>query len=157
LLSHSATELVAVAGDCVIVIITKTLSPIGVSAVQRGFEQVKASHEQVGYLSYVEGAACGAMDATARNLMADVVRRNTSRIGAAAIVVNGDGFRSTVVRSVITGIHLASRAAHPMRVFPKLAPALDWYAAQRPRRQVPVIALREALFELYPPARVAQL
>jgi hypothetical protein len=57
------------------------------------------------------------MNVQARDLMTDVVRRHTKHIGCAAMAVVGEGFRSTVVRSIITGIYLASRAEHPLRVF----------------------------------------
>lgn len=155
LIATSATETVATAGDCVLVVVQKTVSAIGVSAIQRAFEQLEADYERVGYLSFIEGSQCAPMDARARKLMADVVGRHTHRIGVAAMVVVGDGFRTTVVRSILTGIHFASRAVHPMRAFPALEPALVWYQATWPRRKLPPSALREALFALYPPAAKA--
>lgn len=152
LVSKSPTETVATAGDCLLVIVEKTVSHIGVNAIRRGFEQLESMHAEVGYLSYIEGSEAAGMDATGRQLMADVIRRHTARIGAAAMIVNGDGFRSTVVRSVLTGIHLASRATHPLRVFSAVEPALDWYEENRPRRMLSRVALREALLALHSPA-----
>lgn len=152
LVSASPTETVATAGDCLLVIVEQTVSTIGVSAIQRAFEWLEQEYESVGYLSFIEGSRCTSMDTKARKLMSDVIRRHSSRIGAAAMVVGGDGFRSTVVRSVITGIHLASRAEHPMRAFAALDPALAWYQATWPRRKLAPFGLREALFALYPPA-----
>ena len=146
------TETVATAGDCLLVVVQQAVSSIGVSAIQRGFEQLEAQHGRMGYLSFIEGSRCTSMDAKGRKLMADVVRRHTSRIGVAAMVVAGEGFRCTVVRSVLTGIHLASRAEHPMRVFPTLDPAMAWYQATWPRRKLAPAALRQALLALYPPA-----
>lgn len=151
----SPTETVATAGDCLLVIVQQTVSTIGVSAIQRAYEQLEADYDQVGYFSYIEGSQCTSMDAKARKLMADVVRRHTSRTGVAAMVVGGDGFRCTVVRSILTGIHLASRAEHPMRAFSAVEPALAWYQAKWPHRKHPPSALREALLALYPPAAQA--
>ena len=155
IVSKGPTETVALAGDCLIVIVEQTVSNIGVNAIRRGFEQLEAQYGQVGYLSYIEGTKCTLMDARARELLADVIRRHTSRIDAAAMIVNGDGFRATLVRSVLTGIHLASRAVHPMRAFSTMDPALAWYGEKRPSRKLPPSALREALLALYPPAAEA--
>jgi len=155
LVSTSRTETIATAGDCLLVIVEQTISTIGVSAIQRAFEQLEQGYERVGYFSFIQGSRCTSMDAKARQLMADVVRRHTSRIGVAAMVVAGDGFRSTVVRSILTGIHLTSRAAHPMRAFRTVEPALAWYQATWPGRKLAPSALREALFALHPSAAEA--
>jgi hypothetical protein len=154
-LSESPTETIATAGDCLLVIVRQTLSIIGVTSIQRGLEELRGDHESVGYLSYIEGAHCTTMDARARGLMADVVRRHTKHIGCAAMIVSGGGFRSTIVRSVLTGIHLASRAQHPMRAFGLVEPALHWYQTTYPRRKLAPFALREALLAVYPAARAA--
>jgi hypothetical protein len=121
-----------------------------VSAIQRGFELLERDYKRVGYLSYIDGDNCTVMEASARGLMAHVVRRHTRRIGVAAIVVGGEGFRAAVVRRILTGIHFASRAEHPMSPFRTLEPALDWYEATWPERSLPRSALREALFALHP-------
>ncbi|MEY4549287.1 MAG: hypothetical protein RL685_5482 [Pseudomonadota bacterium] len=155
LVFESSSEIIATAGDCLLVIVRQSLSTIGVSAIQRGFEQLRGDHERLGYFSYIEGAHCTAMDAQARGLMADVVRRHTKHIGCAAMVVAGEGFRSTVVRSILTGIHLASRAEHPMRAFRLVEPALNWYQNMYPCRRLAPSALREALLAVYPAARAA--
>ena len=150
ILSESAAEVVATAGDCLLVVVRTTLSTAGVSAIQRGFEQLERDHKRVGYLSYIDGDNCTVMEPSARGLMAHVVRRHTRRIGVAAIVVGGEGFRAAVVRRLLTGIHLASRAEHPMSPFRTLEPALDWYEATWPERCLPRAALREALLALHP-------
>jgi hypothetical protein len=155
IVSKSPTETVATAGDCLIVIVEKTVGNLGVNAIRRGFEQLEAQYEQVGYLSYIEGAQCRAMEAQTQQLLTDVIRRHTTRIGAAAMIVHGDGFRCTVVRSLLTGIHVASRAKHKLRVFSTVEPALVWYEETRPGRKLQRSALREALLALYPAAAEA--
>jgi hypothetical protein len=121
-----------------------------VSAIQRGFEQLERDHKRFGYLSYIDGDRCTVMEPSARGLMSHVVRKHTRRIGVAAIVVGGEGFRAAVVRRLLTGIHLASRAEHPMTPFRALEPALDWYEATWPEHALPRSALREALIALHP-------
>ena len=150
ILSESSAELVATAGDCLLVIVRTTPSTEGVTAIQRGFEQLEREYKRVGYLSYIDGDNCTVMEASARGLMAHVVRRHTRRIGVAAIVVGGEGFRAAVVRRLLTAIHLASRAEHPMSPFRALEPALDWYEATWPEGCLPRAALREALIALHP-------
>src|SRR5262245_31838059 len=105
LLSETPAELVATVGDCLLVMLRQTLSIVGVSAIQRGFEQLETDYESVGYFSYIDGDRCTWMAPSARGLMTQVVRRHSRRIGAAAIVVGGDGFRATVVRGILRGIH----------------------------------------------------
>jgi hypothetical protein len=139
------------AGDCLIVILEERLSALGVNSIRRGLELLESEYEQVGYISYIK-RDCASAEAQTRELMADVVRRHTTRIGAAAMVVSGEGFRSTLVRSVLTGIHLASGATHPLRTFSALDPALAWYEQKRPRRKLGPAALREAVIGVYPPA-----
>ncbi|HVZ31855.1 MAG TPA: hypothetical protein VG963_05485 [Polyangiaceae bacterium] len=150
-MSRSSCETVAVAGDCLIVILEEKLSILGVNSIRRGLELLGSEYEQVGYVSCIK-ENCASADVQTRELMADVVRRHTTRIGAAAMVVSGEGFRSTLVRSVLTGIHLASGATHPLRTFSALDPALAWYERKRPRRKLGLAALREAVIGVYPPA-----
>jgi hypothetical protein len=155
-LCDNPAELVATAGDCLLVIIRQTLSVEGVHAIQRGFEQLTSDYERVGYCSYIDGNSPTIMAPAARGLMAHVVGRHTQRIGAAAIVVGGDGFRAKVVRGALSGIHLASRAQHPMRPFPALEPALAWYEATWPQRLLPAFGVREALIAVCPEAQHAR-
>jgi hypothetical protein len=142
---HGPTEVIAKSGDCLLVAISETLSATGVGAIRRGFEEIASEHARFGYLSHVDGKVGASMDSRARKLMADVVGRHSPRIAAAAIAVSGQGFRATVVRSVLTGIHLASRASHPLRVFANLDGALNWYDARFPTRKTAPVVLRESM------------
>jgi len=156
LLCDNPAELVATAGDCLLVIIRQTLSVEGVHSIQRGLEQLTSDYQRVGYCSYIDGNNCTLMAPAARGLMAHVVGRHTLRIGVAAIVVGGDSFRAKVVRGALTGIHLTSRAQHPMRPFPALEPALAWYEATWPQRLLPAFGVREALITVCPEALQAR-
>jgi hypothetical protein len=152
-LCRSPSETIAVAGDCVIVLLGRTLSSSGVEAVRRALERITNEHERAGYFSVMNASALRSMDAAARDLLTDVITKYTRQIAAAAMVVDGGGFRATVVRSVLTAIHLASRASHPMRAFPELAPALDWYATKRPDAKLVTSAIHRIVHVLRIPAR----
>jgi hypothetical protein len=132
LIARSPTELVAVAGDNMIVVIDRTLSVNGVLAIQRGFERLQQAYGRFGYLSVVEPSRLGTMDQRARRLMAELVGKYSPHIVAASFAVLGSGFRATAVRSVLTAIHVASRARHPMKAFAGLDAALVWYAERHP-------------------------
>jgi len=47
-----------------------------------------------------------------------------------AIVAEGSGFRSSMVRSVVTSLLLLARAGTPMKVMPTVAEAAKWVAGQ---------------------------
>jgi hypothetical protein len=127
------------------------LSVAGVAGVRLGFEQLTARYPQIGYIGYLDSTN-STMNPKAREMMAEVVGKYSSRIGAAAIVVHGKGFKATVVRSVITGIHLASRATHPLRACADVESALRWYESKRPQRETGAAELRAVLAALHPPA-----
>lgn len=132
LLAHNPMETVAIAGDCLVVMVGRTLSAHGVLAIQRGFERLELAHDRFGYLSLIEGSRVGTMEPRARALMAEVVGKYTRHIAVASFAVEGSGFRSTAIRSILTAIHVASRAGHPLKVFASLDAALAWYAERYP-------------------------
>src|SRR5262245_5248994 len=84
LIARSPTELVAIAGDCIIVVIDRTLSANGVLAIQRGFERLQSAYGRFGYLSVVEPSRLGTMDQRARSLMAELVGKYSPDIIAAS-------------------------------------------------------------------------
>jgi MFS superfamily sulfate permease-like transporter len=124
LFENGATS-VAIVGDCLVVLLSGTMSTLVVNAVERGLSELSRRPNRISYLSLIDPAMRG-IDADARERMAAVVRRHSKQIAGAAMVSEGSGFRATAVRSIITAIHLASRAAHPLRVFESLEPALVW-------------------------------
>jgi hypothetical protein len=141
---------VAVAEDCVFVVVKRTVSAAGVDAIRRAFERVEAEHARIGYVSFIHADGVRAMDAAARDLMTKVLRKYTRHIEAAAMIVDGTGFRGTVVRSVLTAIHMASNASHPLRCFSAPEPALAWYREKRPTAKLDNAAIERVLRELVP-------
>lgn len=150
-IARNPTETIAVAGDCLIVLIGRTMSASGVQAVQRGFEKLAQRYDRFGYLSVIEGYRLGRLEPRARDLMAEVVGKYSPSMAVASFAVAGVGFGPTAVRSILTAIHIASRAKHPMKVFSQLDGALEWYAATYPERRCDTPELARRVELLGPP------
>lgn len=151
LIAANPTETVAIGGDCLLVIIGRTMSASGVHAVQRGCEQLSRRYPRFGYLSVIEGYRLGQLEPRARDLMAEVVSKYSPCMAVASFAVAGVGFGPTAVRSVLTAIHIASRSKHPMKVFSTLDGALEWYAATFPERRCDTPTLARIIDVLGPP------
>lgn len=118
-------EKVIVLGSCVVVYLNPTLTMHGVAAVDRAFQELSQPDVWITYFSVVEPNH-DEPDGSARDAMARVVARHTKHISGAAVVYRGTGFRATVVRSIITAVHWASRATHPLGVFEDVNTAMTW-------------------------------
>ena len=64
----------------------------------------------------------------ARTALANILRYNADEVLASAVVMEGDGFRASAVRSVATGLALVARQPFPHRVFPRTLDATEWLA-----------------------------
>lgn len=144
------TDLVAYLGPCLI-IVSHTMTPAGVDAIGRGFAKLVARHERVCSISFVERRAGSGSSAEVREMLAQVARKYTKSMTGAAVVCEGTGFRATAVRSVVTAIHMASRASHPVKVFSCVEAGLEWLAStpvdgfDRPLLAEATATLRERL------------
>jgi hypothetical protein len=83
-----------------------------------------------GFLTVLDGATDIRPTAAARRAMAEVLQLYGNDIGAAAIAYEGDGFKATIVRSVITAINIAGSARFPNRVFSETSAAIDWLSGK---------------------------
>jgi hypothetical protein len=137
---EGAGDLVASLGNCVLVLLERSFTTQAASAIGTEMSRIVGRYAKVNYISMISSAKLREQHG-ARAFMANVVRRYTKSITGAAIVCEGTGFRPTVVRSVITGIHIASLASHPLRVFSALDPALAWLLEQQPERDLDIVAL----------------
>jgi hypothetical protein len=144
---QSSNDLVAMVGDCLVVIMVKELTPLCVNAVGRGFASLTRRYTKVNYFSVIEQGTL-VMHPEARREMVKVVSKHTQSITGAAVVCNGTGFRATAVRSVITAIHMASFASHPLRVFSALDPALAWLGGKQAPGELDLAALSVELERL---------
>lgn len=133
LFHESPGEAVAVVDDCLFAVRLRHMSLPTVLAIEKAFESLRGRYDRVNYFGVSKVGQQPPTDAV-RDEMARVVGVHTKAIIAAAIVCEGDGFLATVARSVITAVHMASRASHPLRVFEANEPALRWLESRQPSR-----------------------
>ncbi len=131
LIHTSPGEAVAIVDDCLFAVRLRHLTLPTVTAIGSAFETLRSRYERVNYFGMAQ-AGQDPQSSEARAEMARIVREHTTAIIAAAIVCEGDGFRATVARSVITAVHMASRAVHPLKVFDASEPALRWLGSKQP-------------------------
>jgi hypothetical protein len=62
----------------------------------------------------------------ARTALSNVLRHGVDAVLASAVVMEGDGFRASMVRSVATGLAVVARQPFPHRVFARTADAAEW-------------------------------
>lgn len=102
----------------------------GAKAIGEVFAELRRQNfaEGLGFLTIIETKTDIRPPSAARHAIAQVLSDYGGDIRAAAIVYEGDGFKSTIVRSVITAINVASSTCFPNRVFSTTRHALDWLA-----------------------------
>jgi hypothetical protein len=67
-----------------------------------------------------------APDAASRSEAADYARRVGPLLAKSAVVIEGGGFRSALVRSIITGMAVLTAKGHLRRVFDSISDAVHW-------------------------------
>jgi hypothetical protein len=123
---------VVLVGSCVIVVCNTQSDLTMVNALGQGFEQLLRDYPKVGVCSIIElGSTRPA--AEVRGAFARVMERFTRAICGSAIVYEGNGFKATAVRSVVTAVNLASAASHPNKVFGDVSSAFTWLMPLLPR------------------------
>jgi hypothetical protein len=81
---------------------------------------------KIGFLTVLEAQCVTAASSDVRTEFAEMLQAYERYIGAAAVTFEGQGFRMTMVRSVITAINLASRTRFPNSVFGDVNAAASW-------------------------------
>jgi hypothetical protein len=66
----------------------------------------------------------------ARQALSGILRVGADALICSAVVMEGDGFRASAVRSVATGLAIIARQPFPHRVFPRTDSALAWFAQE---------------------------
>jgi hypothetical protein len=61
-----------------------------------------------------------------RTALSNILRYCTAEVFASAVVMEGDGFRASAVRSVATGLSLVARQPFPHRVFRRVQDGAQW-------------------------------
>jgi hypothetical protein len=87
-------------------------------------------------------------DDKARQMLADGMRRLGPGMRGAAYLVPMQGFKGSLMRSVITGLSLIARETYPTQAFPRLPEATRWLCARMSQTATPPVAARlEAVVE----------
>jgi hypothetical protein len=130
--STQGTFSVASVGPVAVLIWHTEVSLEGARAIGAVFATLKARGLAggFGFLTVLDGSTDIRPTAAARRAMTDVLQEYGNDIGAAAIAYEGDGFKATIVRSVITAINIAGGARFPNRVFSDTTVAIDWLSGK---------------------------
>lgn len=147
LLHLGPTDLIASVGPCVLVV-THTITLAGVDAIGRAFTKLTHRQQKACSISFVERKSGPGTSPEARDAITEIARKHDKNMTGAAVVCDGTGFRATAVRSVVTAIHMASRASHPTKVFAAPEPALEWLQSTRPTRDLDLGLLAQAVTAL---------
>jgi len=121
-------------GNIIVLIWTAFPSVDGVQACAAAFSTLRREEPtaRIGLLSIVESeAGHGAMDPAVRNALGKMLKENESVLRAAAIVFEAQGFRATVIRSVVTAINMASRLGYPTAVFSDRLSGAKWLVMEQ--------------------------
>jgi hypothetical protein len=119
----------------------------GAAATDQIMEQLeRRSARHFGFITVVDAQADLRVPGPARTAVSRMIKRFEPSISAAAIVFEGDGFKATAVRSIVTAINLAARNKFPNRVFPLVAPAVRWVleSLEGPKTQPAILVDRIA-------------
>jgi hypothetical protein len=71
-------------------------------------------------------------DDRARQMLAECMRRNSQSVRGAAYFIPMEGFKGSLMRSVVTGLSLLARETFTTRVFARLPEATRWLGEQWP-------------------------
>lgn len=95
----------------------------------------RARPSGVGYLHHIlDRRGRGSVDEPTRAAFSAVVRRSGHLVSGAAIVVAREGFAGAAMRSIVSGVILATRPSFPARVFAKTPEAARWLASALAQR-----------------------
>jgi hypothetical protein len=135
--SQEPGYVVATFGKCLVHINVDRPTATAVSLVRRALADLSEQHEKFAYLSILEPGVALQLSPDLRESINAYVRRYSSRFSASAVVFEQAGFQATVVRSLVTAIHLASHASHPSQVFEDLRGAVTWLSRMTPGESAP--------------------
>jgi hypothetical protein len=114
-------------GPVAVLIWHERVSVEGVECLAGVFAKLSEIHSSgFGLLTIIEKDADVSTPPAVRSAMSKVLMDNDRWLRGAAIAYEADGFKATILRSVVTAINLMSGARFPNRVFRDNRQALRW-------------------------------
>lgn len=126
-----------------LIIVVETLSPLVLNAMARTMARLAAHHGTFFTLTITERKSGSGVSPERRAATADLLRKHARHVSCAAVVCEGTGFRATAVRSIVTALHMASRATHPTKVFDSVGAAATWLHGKQGAPQLSAAELGE--------------
>jgi hypothetical protein len=124
---HDSDDGIALA-SCGAVYITVLRKPLGVEGVARMARESKRMFERYGgkcvSLAVIEPSAAAAATAEVREKTAELARAHP--ILAAAIVIEGTGFRPAATRTLVAGMYLVTKKEYPHKIVSTAAEGATW-------------------------------
>jgi hypothetical protein len=117
--------------NVVIVVLRATPGREQVDALGREVERIGRTGKKVGlvHLVHIKGAI-GPPEEQARRRYIELIYDQNTMVACSSVVIEREGFGAAVIRSIIAGLALITRAKFPTRVFATIADATAWVADQ---------------------------
>jgi len=148
-LYHEGPRQLVACSDGFVFVIAHLLSRPGIEAMGRALAAAAQRRGTISSLSVVPPqASVSRLDARDRELYVEISRRYARQVTAAAVVVEGTGFKATAIRSVVTAIQMASGSSRVSKVFADTTQALAWVVSKQPAGGVDSAALMQTYVAL---------
>lgn len=128
LVGTNADFAVAALGSYVILVWRKRIADQGVVWAHRAFADQRRAHpnDKISFLTVVQADCELSTPPEVRKGLAELLSTYKDNLAGAAIAFEGEGFRMTMVRSIITAINMMTRTRFPNSVFSNTTEAIDW-------------------------------
>jgi hypothetical protein len=137
------------------VVVYQSISIEGLNEVRAAQRQLKQAYGQIAGLSILRSEALTRPDPAVRAVGQTISDEFDGMAYASAVVLSESGMGGAFYRSILTGIHLASRRPVQQKVFSSTEEAIPWIVGKNPdgplasrlgdlQRRVAAIALNDA-------------
>ena len=119
---------VATIGSYVLLMWRKRIALQGVVWAKKAFADQRRTRpdDKISFLTVLHAECDLSTSAEVRKELADLLSTYKDCLASAAIAFEGEGFRMTMVRSIITAVNMATRMRFPNAVFGNTAEAVSW-------------------------------
>lgn len=115
------------------VVVYQSITLPALEAVSAAQRQLNAQHGRIAGISILRSEALTRPDPAVRAYGQTISDEFDGMAYASAVVLNESGMGGAFFRSVLTGIHLASRRPVPQRVFASSDDAVTWLVSKNPQ------------------------